>query len=372
MKWPSEAFKNSLQEITGFGLENCIGANKCMEVCPVNRLGIDQKELDSVLVSGHWTDRVQTFVEECVQCGDCTLACPASVQRDHMVLALKQMLPEVPKPWRRYNALKGRQDRFWLIDLYNIAARVLYGRLGQYIDKTPLEQNDLLFYFGCYVFSPSKAPEATLKLADRIGLDYEVLAGLKSCCGWPQYLTGDMGYGQGMLQYLDGLIQQAEPKTIVTGCAECYVALLRLKKKTSAPWEVLTTPMWLLHHKDSLNWQKFPDPIGIHDSCHVSKKVGKPDPARELLDLMADRVELYQTPEDCLCCGYYNIHINDTLNRDLHQQKLQHLAKAGGKAMAVECVTCWEAFDKSFTDANIPLLEMMVAAEMATRSEGEA
>jgi len=174
-----------------------------------------------------------------------------------------------------------------------------------------------------------------------------------------------------MLNYLDGLIQQAQPTTIVTGCAECYAALLRLKKKTKAPWEAITTPMWLLQHKDKLNWQKFPDPIGIHDSCHVSKKVGKPDPARELLSLMADSVEMYETPEDCLCCGYYNIHINHKLNESIHQEKLNHLESAGGKAMAVECVTCWEAFNKPFKKARVPLWEMMVAAEIATRTAEE-
>ncbi len=367
MRWPSDAYDASLHRVVDFGLDNCIGANECMEVCPVNRLGIDQRELDSVLVSGRWTERVQTFAQECIQCGDCTLACPAEVNRDQMVLALKTMLPEIPKPWKRYYSIKGRRDRDWLISLYNLVMRVLSGPLGKYIDKRPLEQKGLLFYFGCYVFSPSKAPQATLKLADRIGLDYEVLAGLRSCCGWPQYLTGETGYGQGMIEYLDELISEANPKTIVTGCAECYAALLRLKKKTGAAWEALTTPEWLLGHAGKLAWKKFPEPIGIHDSCHVSKKTGKPNPARELLSLMADRVELYETPEDCLCCGYYNIHVNEALNRDLHQKKLDHLAAAGGEAMAVECVTCWEAFHKSFKEARVPLWEMMVAAEEATR-----
>ena len=86
MKWQSEAFDNSLKHIVDFGLDNCIGANACMQACPVNRLKIDQNELDSVLVSGQWTERVRTFVEECIQCGDCTLACPAGVQRDQMML----------------------------------------------------------------------------------------------------------------------------------------------------------------------------------------------------------------------------------------------------------------------------------------------
>jgi Fe-S oxidoreductase len=232
-----------------------------------------------------------------------------------------------------------------------------------------LVQRPLLFYFGCYVFSPSGAPAATLKLADRIGLDYEVLAGVRSCCGWPQYLTGRMGYGQQMLTYLGTLIDQVEPEFIVSGCAECYAALLRLKKKTGAAWTPLTTPEWLLRHADKLTWRKFDTPLAIHDSCHVTKKIGKPQPARDLLDLMADTVELYETPQDCVCCGYYNIHANHDLNHGLYTDRLALLKEKNAQGMAVECVTCWESFNEAFEEAEVPLWEMMVAAEQATRDE---
>ena len=97
MKWDGQAFEASLKRIAEFGLDNCIGANACMEACPVNRLHVSQNELDSVMVSGVWTERVLTFVTECVQCGDCTLACPAGVHRDHMMLWLKSMLPRLPR-----------------------------------------------------------------------------------------------------------------------------------------------------------------------------------------------------------------------------------------------------------------------------------
>jgi Fe-S oxidoreductase len=367
MKWDGREFEASLKRIADFGLDNCIGANACMEACPVNRLNVNQNELDSVMVSGEWTDRVQTFVTECVQCGDCTLACPAGVQRDHMMLMLKSMLPTIPRSWKNYYMLKGRQDQSLLISIWDVWARLTAGPLGKYVDKAELEEKDLLFYFGCYVFSPSKAPAATLKLADRLGLDYEVLAGVRSCCGWPQYLTGRMGYGQQMLTHLEMLINQADPKVIVTGCAECYAALLRLKKKTGAAWTPLTTPEWLLEHADTLTWERFDYPIAIHDSCHVTKKVGKPDPTRALLSRMAEVVEIAETPNECVCCGYYNIHANHDVNHDLHADKLAVVEDKGAKGMAVECVTCWESFHEPFEEADVPLWEIMVAAELSTR-----
>lgn len=367
MKWDGSEYLASLQRTVDFGLDNCIGANDCMRVCPVNRLGVNQNELDSVLVSGAWTERVETFVTECVQCGDCTLACPAGVQRDQMVLMLKALLPTIPKQWKRYYNLKGRQDQDLIISLWNIIGRLQAGPLGKHVDKKDFERKSLLFYFGCYVFSPSKAPAATLQLADRLGLDYEVLAGVRSCCGWPQYLTGRMGYGQQMVSHLATLIDKVQPEIIVTGCAECYAALLRLKKKTGAAWQPLTTPEWLLEHADKLTWTKFGYPIAIHDSCHITKKLGKPDPARELLARIADVVEIHESPESCQCCGYYNIHVNHELNAQMHADKLSLVKREGAEAMAVECVTCWESFNAPFNEADVLLWELMVAAELATR-----
>ncbi|MBN1582330.1 MAG: (Fe-S)-binding protein [Anaerolineae bacterium] len=367
MKWDGQAFEASLRRIAEFGLDNCIGANACMDACPVNRLHVNQNELDSVMVSGVWTERVRTFVTECVQCGDCTLACPAGVHRDHMMLLLKSMLPSLPRQWKSYYLLKGRQDQSWLISAYDIVARIIAGPLGKYVDKARLDQKPLLFYFGCYIFTPAGSPAATLKLADRLNLDYEVLAGVRSCCGWPQYLTGRMGFGQQMLTHLETLIDQAQPETIVTGCAECYAALLRLKKKTGAAWTPLTTPEWLLQYADRLDWSRFDYPIAIHDSCHITKKLNKPGPARQLLSRMADVVEIVETPQDCACCGYYNIHVNHDLTHKLHRDKLALVKEKNAKGMAVECITCWESFAKTFQEANIPLWELMVAAEQATR-----
>jgi Fe-S oxidoreductase len=372
MKWDGSEFESSLRRIAEFGLENCIGANDCMKACPVNRLEVNQNELDSVMTSGVWTERVQTFVTECVQCSDCTLACPAGVHRDQMMLYLKSQLPELPKSWKRYYAIKGRRDRGWLISLLDVKTRISLGELGKYVDKSPLQPSPILFYFGCYIASPSGAPAATLKLADRLGLDYEVLGGVRACCGWPQYLSGQMGYGQQMLLYLGTLIDQVQPEVIISGCAECYAALLRLKKKTGATWTPLTTPEWLLQHADHLIWHKFDYPIAIHDSCHVTKKLSNPQPARKLLSRMADVVEIAETPQNCVCCGYYNLHANHELDQKLHADKLKVVRERGAGGMAVECVTCWESFEETFQEGDTPLWELMVAAEYSTRGTQHA
>jgi hypothetical protein len=85
---------------------------------------------------------------------------------------------------------------------------------------------------------------------------------------------------------------------------------------------------------------------------------------------MADVVEIADAPHKCVCCGYYNIHANHDLNHHLHQEKLDLVRERGAGGLAVECVTCWESFNKSFQEADVPLWELMVAAEQATRPVG--
>jgi hypothetical protein len=95
--------------------------------------------------------------------------------------------------------------------------------------------------------------------------------------------------------------------------------------------------------------------------------MNKPEPARQLLSYMADVVEIAETPQDCVCCGYYNIHANHDLNHQLYEEKLARVKEKEAKGMAVECITCWESFAKTFKEADLPLWELMVAAEQATR-----
>jgi hypothetical protein len=57
------------------------------------------------------------------------------------------------------------------------------------------------------------------------------------------------------------------------------------------------------------------------------------------------------------------------VNHRLHQDRLAVVREKGAEAMAVECVTCWESFAEPFDDAGVPLWELMVAAERATRPE---
>jgi len=86
---------------------------------------------------------------------------------------------------------------------------------------------------------------------------------------------------------------------------------------------------------------------------------------------MADVVEIAETPEECVCCGYYNLHVSHDVNHALHADKVKVVREKGAQGLACECVTCWESFQEPFREAELPLWDLMVAAEQATRPQAE-
>ncbi|MBU1061623.1 MAG: DUF362 domain-containing protein, partial [Candidatus Omnitrophica bacterium] len=71
----------TLPEIT---LEKCIGCGSCMEVCPVNAIGLKRKK--AILVK-----------ERCIGCGECTVSCQSGaieIKYDESIVKLQEKMVE--------------------------------------------------------------------------------------------------------------------------------------------------------------------------------------------------------------------------------------------------------------------------------------
>ncbi|MBF0287845.1 MAG: (Fe-S)-binding protein [SAR324 cluster bacterium] len=215
------------------------------------------------------------------------------------------------------------------------------------MDKTEFKQCDTLIYFGCYIFSNTGAQFKTIELADKLGIDYEVLGGLKSCCGWPQLMGGRIEESEYLHRYVADVIEQIQPKEVITGCMECFASLKRMLQIKRTDWKALTTSQWMLNHADQLGLSKNDELITFHDSCHCTRKLGLGDPARKLIGKMYDLEEMDETRDEALCCGYYNFKANPELNHHLRQKKMDMAKKTGAQTMAVECITCQESFESA-------------------------
>ena len=132
------------------------------------------------------------------------------------------------------------------------------------------------------------------------------------------------------------------------------MSLRKIKDKYQMSFEPLTTPMWLAQFADKLDLKKSGASVTYHDSCHISRKIGQPEPARKLLSSMADITEMPRSgARDTWCCGYWGLRGNegnDEQLQKLQQERFDEAHATSADTMVVECVTCLEAFGHSSAD----------------------
>lgn len=384
---PSLDFTEELNVFAEYQLDSCFGDGDCMRVCPVVDQNLTIAELNECTIDNNpLTEAVKKFTFDCIQCGECTVACPAGVQRDVLMIKLKQkaIANETPKHhfsyykakgisgWNPHKPEKKSFGKELVIKGFNLMAGSKLGRLRQHVDKTTFKSCDTLIYFGCYIFSHTGVQFKTLDIADKLGLNYEVLGGLKSCCGWPQLMGGRIEEAELLHRYVADVIDDIGPKEIVTGCMECFASLKRMIQLKHTKWKVLTTSQWLLGHIDELGAKETGEMITFHDSCHCTRKLGLANPARALLSKMYALREMEPNREKALCCGYYNFKVNPKLNAGITQKKMDMAKATGAKTMAVECVTCLESYEKVAEENDIRVTDLVdLVHENTIMSESE-
>ena len=362
-------FLEELESWVDYNLKNCIGVDECMKVCPVVDKDLPIKKLNEATRPGTPVPPdIAKFAEECIQCGRCDAVCPTTAGRSIMMLYLKAKLAMQdiePDAYRKYLRMKGHDKNPLLIGAFNMIFRRKIGRLGRHVDKKRFRKSPLLFYLGCYIFTPTGSAHQLIDIAEALGLDYEVLGGFRSCCGWPQLLAGETGPAEDYHEYLLRLIEKSDPEEVVTGCAECFASLVKIKRKYKAKFEPLTPSMWILRHADSLGLENSGDKVTFHDSCHISRKLGMPGPVRDLLTRVADVVEMERSgPRNTLCCGYWAMKSNPEQLKEIHKNRFEEAAGTGTGKMAIECVTCLESFNLHPD----PRVEVVDVIEMAVES----
>lgn len=357
-------FLEELESWIEYNLKNCIGVDECMKVCPVVDPDVTIKELNEATRPDTVVPpKIQKFAAECIQCGRCDTVCPTVAGRSIMMLYLKAKIAQQgkqPKAYKNYLRLKGHDRNPILLGMNNLINKRRIRDLAKHVDKKDFKKAPLLFYFGCYIFTKLESVHQTLAIADKLGLDYEVLGGNRSCCGWPQLLAGDTDLAEDYHEYLLQLIEKSEPEEVVTGCAECYMSLKKVQRKYKANFEPLTTTQWLLRYVDKLNLQKTEEKVTYHDSCHLTRKSGMPEPPRELLAKMVDVKEMERSGRvDTFCCGYWNMHYNHDQLHELHHERFKEAKKTGVRKMVCECVTCVESYTPDVPEAGIEVEDIV-------------
>lgn len=370
----AKTFTGQIAGWTDENLLNCFGADECMKACPTTPGNISIADLnDATRNAAPLNGPILKFAADCIQCGNCDTVCPSAAGRSVMMLALKEKMASsgsAPATHKLYFALKGHDKSPMRQTLWNTFVKTKWAldpkeglkrsRLSPHVDKKNLRQAEHLVYLGCYIFTKTSSAAQAVDVAERLGLDYEVIGGLKSCCGWPSLLAGRTAEAEDYHEHLAGLVRQVSPRYAVTGCAECFMSLREIKEKYGMDFTPLTVPMWLNMFADRLGLSKTAEKVTFHDSCHVSRKAGFPKPARDLISRMADIVEMPRSgPDNTFCCGYWGLDNDPALEKSIHHSRFGEAEKTGASTMVVECVTCMESFSKHADLAKVKIRDAL-------------
>ncbi len=353
-----KTFSEELRAWADINLLNCIGVDECMKACPVADPSLTINDLnESTRDGGKVSAESLKFATDCVQCGRCDPVCPTGASRSVMALRLKEKMVDrgsAPDYHSKYFALKG-YDKSWvrrkgfshaMKTKWKFSDRERARLLAKHIDKEDFAKSEYLFYFGCYIFSKEESTVQTLAIAEKLGIDYEVLGGLTTCCGWPSLMAGRTDEAEIYHKRLSEDVKKSDPKYVVTGCAECFSSLRKIKEKYNMAFTPLTTPMWLNMFDDKLGLLKSDEKVTYHDSCHISRKAGLPKPARDLLGKMNDIVEMKRSgAKDTYCCGYWGLGGDPKIIDGIARSRFEEAKETGADTMIVECITCLEQFN---------------------------
>ena len=156
----------------------------------------------------------------------------------------------------------------------------------------------MIYFRGCTAREKetgiSQATEKLLKLAD---IDYHILDD-EMCCGSVLLRTG---FEDEARKQIEKNTEVLRDELILTSCAGCFKTL----KEDYDGLDVIHISQLLdeLIRGGKLNFTKKDLNVTYHDSCHLGRQLEVFDEPRNVIESVANLVEMENSRENSLCCG---------------------------------------------------------------------
>ncbi len=156
----------------------------------------------------------------------------------------------------------------------------------------------MLYFRGCTARErQTDIQKATEKLLKKAGVDYNILDDEK-CCGSVLLRTG---FNAEAAEQIKKNTEILKGQKILTSCAGCYKTL----KDDYEGLDVIHISQLLdeLIKEGKLEFSKKDFNVTYHDSCHLGRHCEVFDEPRNVIETVANLVEMENIRENSLCCG---------------------------------------------------------------------
>jgi len=380
----------------------CIMCNRCQDVCPAYVTG---KELSPAALEVNKRYFLNEHLEElsagqasafnlldfatsesalwaCTACGACVDICPVGNEPmfDLMYMRRHQVLVENEFPSQLKQAFRGmeRNGNPWNLrpgDRMKWTAGVEVPTLDE--NPTP----DILWWVGC---APAYDPraQATARAFAQVlvaaGVNYAVLGESERCTGDSARRAGNEYLFYEMAQANIEMLNEVQPKRIVTTCPHCLHTLGKEYPQFGGNYEVIHHTQLLSELVAAKKISVLPngenDTITFHDPCYLGRHNGIVDAPRsvlaELTGNAAPVVEMPRHGRQSFCCGAGGAQMwkeEEHGEKAVNQERYQEAAATGAKTLAVGCPFCMTMMTDAANKAGGGMVVKDVAELVAER-----
>lgn len=327
-------------------LASCVSCGLCLPHCPTYRVTGDESAsprgriaaMRAVQWEGAPADgSFVEFMERCVQCRGCEVACPSSVPFGRLMEGARQA---IGRPWWERMAYRVLGRHRLLLALSTVAAVLQRLRLApRRLPRLPLRRprlapsgTDVWLFSGCVMDAWMRPTHAAVKrVVEAAGAGVAVSGPDAPCCGALHLHAGLHDDARKLAERTMAAIPGDAP--ILVDSAGCGAALKdygRLFGAHDFAARVLDVHEWLAERVDRLPSpaQRFDRPVAVQDPCHLRHVQGAHGAVRTVL---APFAELRELDDDGLCCGAggaYAAHQPD-LASAIRDRKVVAIARTG-------------------------------------------
>ncbi|MSO77789.1 MAG: (Fe-S)-binding protein [Alphaproteobacteria bacterium] len=219
-------------------LDACTRCGKCVEACPMlEPAGIDKANATAIvggildlLAGGPGTAEAERWTQVCTNSGRCIPACDYGVNPRFMVnmarvaAKAKQGDDAVRRAAHQYFSTMSRGTR--VISRLQLAPEVM-ARLNPPLRPADPDATapDIVFYTGCNIIKTPHIALLVLEVLDALGVSYEVMGGVATCCGIQQFKQGDAKTaGRVAYNTIERLARPAASR-VITWCPSCQIQI---------------------------------------------------------------------------------------------------------------------------------------------------